>query len=340
MEDNMEYYFKNETYSNEFFAQLNTLRKSGVFCDVILVSSDGIEFPVHRAVLTAGCMYFNALFTINMLEKQQARVHLKTVPSSALSEVLDYIYSGSLRVTSESVAECIFTSSMFLLLDLTEYCWDVFVKTLDLKNCISRKILADSISSASIANTVTNFVLKNFVNLDSQSLAECPATILRDVLSCDELVVCSELEVLGILVKWILAHYFVSEQDDAITLHEDTTNISNLGEELLPLVRFKFISLTREELTAFLKSFALSKHPWLRNTVLERLQTNSGSSEARLSYREVDVVLVVGGQGESSVLNHVCAYVPSSDQWLQAAPMQHPRRRSVVHSVRTEFDSL
>ena len=320
MGDRMEFCFQNESYSNAFSAQLNALRRSGVFCDVVLISSDGSEFPVHRVVLTAGCMYFNVLFNINMVEKQQTRVHLKTVSSSALSEVLDYVYTGSLCVTKDSVAELILTSSMLLLFDLTQYCWNVFVETLDLRNCISRKLFADSISSASIKQTVTSFVLKNFAKLDSEMLAECPASILRELLSREELVVDCELEVLGVLLKWLVAYRFFFNQDN-----EDP----NICEELLSLVRFKYISLNSEELTAFLQSFALSRHPWLWNAVFERMERNSGSSEARLSYRQVDVVMVVGGHGESSVLNQVGVYVPSNDEWFSLAAMHHPRRRFV-----------
>ena len=328
MEDSSkEFCFQNKTYSNEFSAQLNTLRKSGVFCDVVLISSDGVEFPVHRAVLAAGCVYFNVLFNINMVEKQQTRVHLKTISSSALRKVLEYIYTGSLRLNNDCVSELLLASSMLLMFELTDYCWDIFVKTLDLKNCISRKILADTISSESIAKTVTSFVLKNFVNLDSESLADCPVSILREILSCKELVVGSEVEVLGILLKWLFSCSLGLKQENEM-LNEDS-NISKLCKELLSLVRFKFIALDRKELIVFLQSFSLSKHPWLRDAVLARFETKSGSTESRLSYKEVDVVVVVGGQGEYSVLNQVHVYVPPIDQWVGISSMHHPRKRLV-----------
>jgi hypothetical protein len=325
-ERSKEFFFKNKTFSNKFSAQLNSLRKSGVFCDVVLISSDGMEFPVHRAVLAAGCMYFNVLFNINMVEKQQTTIHLKMTSSSALSKVLDYIYTGSLRLTKDSVAELLFTSSMLLLFELSEYCWDVFVKTLDVKNCVSRKVLADSTSSPSIAKTVTSFVLKNFVHLDSESLAECPVSILREVLSCEELMVGSELQVLDILLKWLISCRL--DEEDGM-LHKDP-NASKLCEELLSLVRFKCISMDRNEFTTFLQSFALSKDSWLWNAVLEKFDTKSGSAEARLSYEEVDVVLVIGGQSECLVSNQVCVYVPSRDQWLGISSMHQPRKRLVI----------
>lgn len=317
----MEYCFKNASYFNEFFTQLNTLRINDVFCDVVLVSSDGVEFPVHRIVLGAGCMYFNVLFNINMAEKQQTRVHLKTVPSTALAEVLNYLYTGSLRVTKDSVAELIYTSSLFLLLDLTEYCWDVFVKTLDVKNCIARKILADSVSSCLIARTVTNFVFKNFSSLESDTLASCPASMLRRLLASDELVVRSEFEVLNCLLKWFNGRYFIN------SIHEKGFQIVNLWEELLKLVRFKFISSSQNEFVALLQSYGLSKHPWFQNTILEKFKSNSGCPEARLSYRNVEVIIAVGGQGESSILNEVSAYIPERDHWVEITPMQYPRRR-------------
>ena len=315
MQESVEYCFKKKTFSNEFFAQLNELRKTGIFCDIILTSSDGEQFPVHRVVLAAGCMYFNMLFSTNMVEKQQTIVSFETVPSSALREILEYIYTGSVRVKKDSLPELIFASSMFLLFDLAEYCWDVFVQILDLRNCISRKILADSIGTTSIAKKVTNFVLSNFVKIDFTSLASCPVTILHEVLASEELIVCRELEALDVLLKWF------TSQDDAV---EET-----VCDELLPLVRFKFIPLSREELVAFLQSFALSENSLIWNAVFERFQTNSGGTEARRSYRNVDVVIVAGGQGESSVLIQVRVYVPATDQWFEIVPLHLPRRRLV-----------
>ncbi|XP_028407730.1 kelch-like protein 20 [Dendronephthya gigantea] len=269
-----------------------------------------------------------------MTEKQQTKVHLKTVPSTALAEVLDYLYTGSLRVTKNSVAELIFTSSLFLLLDLTEYCWEVFVKTLDVKNCIARKILADSVSSGSIARTVTNFVLQNFANLDSETLTSCPAAVLRMVLASEDLIVSSELEVLRCLLKWLNGQHFLN------SIHEKDFQVVNLWlcEELLKLVRFKFISLSEDEFVALLQSYGLSEHHWFQNTILEKFKTNSGCSEARLSYRNVEVIIAVGGQGESSILNEVSAYILDRDHWFEITPMQYPRRSfSLVSTENTLY---
>ena len=316
MQDNVEYCFNKETSRNEFFAQLNALRKNGTFCDITLRSSDGEKFAVHRVVLAAGCMYFNILFNTNMLEKQQTIVNLKTVPSSALREVLEYIYTGNARVKKESLPELIFASSMFLLFDLADYCWHVFVQTLDLRNCISRKMLADSVGdSTSVGKKVTRFVLDNFTRIDSASLASCSVAIMREVLASEELVVRSEAEALAALLKWFTSQDEASEE--------------RVCDELLILVRFKFISLSREELTTFLQSFALSRNSLLWNSVFEKFRTKSGGTEARRSYRNVDVIMVVGGQGESCVLNHVRAYVPTTDQWFEIAPLHLPRRRFV-----------
>ena len=319
-EENVEYYcYRNETCTNEFFTQLNTLRKSGLYCDVILVSCDGMEFPVHRVVLAAGCMYFHILFNTNIERKQQTRVTLKTVSSSALSELLDYVYTGALRVSKDTVIDLIFASSMFLFLDLTEYCWTIYVKTLDLSNCILRKVLAESISSASIVKTVSGFVLANFVKLSSDDLVECPERVLREMLSSEELVVDSELDVLRVFLKWFTASSLDQQNLTAVE--------KRCCEELLDFVRFKFISLNKQEIGDYLQSFGIKQYSWLFKSVLERCERRSGLAEARFWYREMNVVMVVGGQGEMAVLNEVCAFVPGTGQCCRLSAMHHPRRR-------------
>ena len=312
--------------------QLNSLRKNGQFCDVILISCDGKQFPAHKTVLAAGCVYFNVLFSVNMAEKQQTRVHLKAVPSSALNEILEYIYTGVLRVTKSCVVEMIFTSSMFLLFDVTEYCWSIFVNTLDLENCIARKIFSDNVGSTTIAETVTKYVLSNFVNIVSDSLALCPVSILRELFSSEELIVNNELEVLVVFLKWFGNQNF-ERSSDRISEQEMKVSIKTVCEELLSLVRFTFITLDREEFVGFLHNFGISEYSWLWEMILKGMESNSGSKKARISYGNVDVLVVVGGQGESDVLNQVSVYIPSIDQWCQIAALNHPRRRFVLYHV-------
>ena len=94
----------------DFLCTLDTLSKLSCiqfnsdqsFCDVIFVTMDQKEFPVHKVVLASCSPYFKALFN-RFEESNQKRIVLKNVDSKTLSLLLDYVYSSKIKVDEENV---------------------------------------------------------------------------------------------------------------------------------------------------------------------------------------------------------------------------------------------
>ena len=81
-------------------------REEGIFTDVQLRVGRTL-FPAHRMVLAAYSDYFYAMFTNGMKESNQEVIELRdeSMSSEMLKQIIDYIYSGHLRINSENVFE-------------------------------------------------------------------------------------------------------------------------------------------------------------------------------------------------------------------------------------------
>ena len=303
--------YKSGEYICAFSKKLNGQRSTRSFCDVVLVAEE-VVFPAHRSVLAAATEYFQVMFNINMTEKTQSRIHLSGASSDALGRLLDYIYTGSLHITKESVVNLIFLSSLLMMFDVAEYCWKYFLGSLDIQNCVERKMLADSISCEEVSKRVTAFVLKNFARLDAKALVTCPVNVMSELLSHEDLFVEKELEALKVLLEWCT---------------HDLSGREKVAKNLLNSVRFSFLSLSQESLETLLRNYGISRGSNIYDLILKRAETNCGLLEARLSYKEERVIFVAGGHGENSILNQVTGYVPSSGKWYELSEMNYPRRR-------------
>lgn len=76
---------------------LNGLRQNWMFSDVTLICEDGSEqFKAHKIVLAASCLVFKNMFQSD--SSQQSTVFLRGVKKQELGLLLDYIYTGEVKV--------------------------------------------------------------------------------------------------------------------------------------------------------------------------------------------------------------------------------------------------
>lgn len=105
-------------HCSELSRRQNEQRKSGLFCDVMLVfsSSDASEqrvqtVPAHRSVLYAASQYFTLLLGGQFSEAKSGRVELKEWRSNTgpdpqtVERVIQFMYTGEIRVTTANVHE-------------------------------------------------------------------------------------------------------------------------------------------------------------------------------------------------------------------------------------------
>ena len=98
--------------------QLREFWKEGHLCDVVLKSIDGIEYSVHRNVLSAASAVLKALLCAPFREAEQIRQGKPIeFPASGgvVSAFVDYIYGGEPDVASTDVVELLSLASKYEL---------------------------------------------------------------------------------------------------------------------------------------------------------------------------------------------------------------------------------
>jgi len=91
-------------HSSRLVSGLDALRTAGTLCDYTIIAG-GLEMHVHRAVLVACSDYFRAMLTGDMRESRESSVTLQGITSFGLQAVVEFIYSGSLKVSLDNVEE-------------------------------------------------------------------------------------------------------------------------------------------------------------------------------------------------------------------------------------------
>lgn len=79
-------------------AYAQSLWPSGILSDTELVV-DGVIFYVHRAILSAACPFFMALFTNNMQESNQRRIVLPELSPDVFRAFLGIVYGHKVALT-------------------------------------------------------------------------------------------------------------------------------------------------------------------------------------------------------------------------------------------------
>ena len=84
--------FDDTQHRETTLSHLNTLRKGGRFCDVI-ISVGGHNIPAHRAMLACASMYLFELFETEE-ENDQHYVQLENVDYDSFEILVNYVYTS------------------------------------------------------------------------------------------------------------------------------------------------------------------------------------------------------------------------------------------------------
>ncbi|KAI4807219.1 hypothetical protein KUCAC02_027041 [Chaenocephalus aceratus] len=325
--------FTCSAYCSELSRRQNEQRKSGLFCDVSLVfSSGGVSeeervqtLAAHRSVLSAASQYFTLLLGGDFSESRSGRVELKEWSSptgpdpDTVESVIQFMYTGQIRVTTANVHEVLEVADRFLLAQLKNFCGEFLMKKLNLSNCVAVHSLAHMYTLDTLALGAAKTIRRHFHKIISnEEFFTLPFHLVRDWLSDSGITVDSEQELFEAIVKWV---------------HQNTEERGKQFEELFKLLRLPQISPTY-------LSRVVRKEPLVENNaacqqlVMEALEVHavhfenlkSADFELCASYtaaiqprlgQNMDVIMVVGGVSEGGdYLSECVGYFVAEDRWV------------------------
>ncbi|KAL3868768.1 hypothetical protein ACJMK2_041532 [Sinanodonta woodiana] len=149
------------SYSEGLLKRLNGLRGQGMFTDIILCVGQE-EFPCHRNVLAASSLYFQAMFTCDLRERNDLRVVYDKVSPWTLKRIIDYVYTGVLEVTPENAQEMLAAGNLFQYPAIVEGCCEFLLGQLHPSNCLGIEYFAQVHSCKQLQEDANKYVLENF----------------------------------------------------------------------------------------------------------------------------------------------------------------------------------
>lgn len=238
-------HYRDKDQSSSLLLQLNQLRQENILTDVLLCSGS-TQIPCHRNVLVSSSPYFKAMFCSNFIERQQTQIDLKGLPSTILSSIIDYVYTGLISISMDIVLPLMQAASMLQYGRLFEVCSSFLQEQLSPDNCLSMIRLSDIMNCSSLRDKAKEMAMTCFSDVSvSEDLRELSLPELMGYLEDDSL--CAEEEqVFDTLVAWI---------------HHDPTPRRGAISDLFKKVRLRYIHPT------YLFQF-ISNDPLIRSSTL------------------------------------------------------------------------
>ncbi|XP_049601772.1 kelch-like protein 11 isoform X2 [Syngnathus scovelli] len=326
--------FASSSHCSELSRRQNEQRKQGLFCDVTLAfSSSGAaaggvqtcEFAAHRSVLAAATYYFTPLLSGQFSESVSGRVDMKewsseTGPDAETVEsVIQYMYTGEIRVSTCNVHEVLELADRFLLVQLKDFCGEFLKKKLSLTNCVAVHSLAHMYTLDQLALRAADMIRRNFHKvIQDEEFYTLPFHLVRNWLSDDQITVDSEEVLFEAVLKWVQK------------MPEERGGYFEELFRLLRLPQIKPTYLTRvvknermvasNEACLRLVSEALEGYAIRFENVnladLELWSSFVASFQPRFG-QNMDVIMVVGGVSEGGdYLSECVGYFVYEDRWV------------------------
>ena len=189
----------------ELLRRLNMQRGETYLCDITLVAKEGTEFRAHKNVLSAVSPFFVKLLKTDMKEKEEGVIRFEEMSESILADVLDFIYTGSIKMKDKETAkELIFAAEYLLLLSLKTRAGRFLEKQLTSTNCISTLRFAQKYRCDELVDKCTKFIHDNFASVaESDEFLKLEAEEVEKWISSENICVPDEEDVFRIILKWI-----------------------------------------------------------------------------------------------------------------------------------------
>ncbi|XP_078378454.1 kelch repeat and BTB domain-containing protein 2-like [Oculina patagonica] len=289
--------------------------------DITLVVKDGKEFQAHRNVLLQASPFFEKLLRADMKENNEGVIRLEWIIESQMADILQFIYTGNVQISSQENAENLIATADYLLLsNLKTITGKLFEQHMTTENCISIYYsVAEQYSCEELIASARKFIESNFTAVAaSHEFLNLPSHEVEKWISSDEIVIDAEENVFEVIRIWI--DHNESERSvkfGELFRHVRLTTISR--DILLNVV------VTNElvkESSACLDSVTAALNWINQSTDCDVPRPHSPRNSLKTS-----VIVFTDFFGEV----HSCFYLPATDKWYCLPAIEgKPKVRHIV----------
>lgn len=198
--------FCSSIHDTSVSAGFRALYEEGLLLDVTLVIEDH-QFQAHKALLATQSDYFRIMFTADMRERDQNKIHLKGLTATGFSHVLQFMYYGTIELSMSTVHEILQAAMYVQLIEVVKFCCSFLLAKICLENCAEIMRLLDDfgVNIEGVREKLDTFLLDNFVPLMSRPdfLSYLSFEKLMSYLDNDHLSRFPEIELYEAVQSWL-----------------------------------------------------------------------------------------------------------------------------------------
>ena len=217
-------------YKNNLLEKLKTQRDTHPdVCDLV-IRAENNSFRVHKCLMIATCDYFDAMLRSGMQETRTNSIELKDITAHSLQAVVDFIYTGELRLCIKNIAELIRVVSQLQVKYALKLCEEFLIEETTVDNCIEMLQLAELFSIRKVKTAVNFYILKNFDKIiRNEQYKKLTCEQMCQFLQSNRLKLFPEIRVFNACVNFIQSY---GEN------HPDGATADSMVYELMQYVRF------------------------------------------------------------------------------------------------------
>ncbi|XP_072452058.1 gigaxonin isoform X1 [Chiloscyllium punctatum] len=304
-------------HSNKLLKSLSSFRNEPLFCDAVLVV-EGHEIPVQKNLLAAVSPYVRTKlnYTPPADDGSVYKIILDGISVAVMHELLDYMFSGQIKLSEDTIQDIVQAADLLLLTDLKALCCEFLESCIAPENCIGIRDFALHYSLQHVYYIATEYLETHFRDVShTEEFLELSHERVKEVISLEKLNVGNERYIFEAVVKWICQDPVVRKvhmKDVMSMVWVNGLDPSYLREQML-------------------------NEPVVREIVKEctNIPLSQREGEAQLAtfkprgYSEC--IVTVGGEERSTrkptaVMRCMCPLYDRNRQlWIELAPMSIPR---------------
>ena len=196
---------RDNNFSTTLLGNLKSQQMSRQLTDFTIWVKDA-AIQAHKNILATACPYFKALIESDMSEAQAQETHLDDIELEMVQKVVDYFYSGIIKIEADSLKDLAVIADYLQLDELKMKCTQ-FIKE-DIKicpeNCLSWLQFSSRYNLEEVASRSKELIQMNFIDMsEGEEFLQLSAEELIEVIQDKEIKLPNEDPVLKACLSWL-----------------------------------------------------------------------------------------------------------------------------------------